>query len=261
MVAAIVARSGTERAEHAIAEIESALARGENVVLIGETGKPRWSRWCIQDDTNQAPSLRRSDFSIQSWGCALLELVRDPQWPSYRLRAEVRHVESHQHGDVGLFLAHHEHHAAQGVVHQMVRLSFQDIQPGTPIRLAPYIRGDGGDRPLDLAIEGVSNNLNVAPGFRRTTWRKLVVEVTPNTVRAFWEGDQPIGTIPVKDIVRHTADVLKKRQALVPEKLWEKISKGDFAARGSLGLFVNRGSAAFRSVVIEPDPRGFLDVE
>lgn len=261
ILASFLALSGPEPAERAITDIESALARGENVVLIGETGRPRWSRWCIQDDSLQAPVPRGSTFSVESWGCALLELVRDPQWSCYRLKAEVQHVNSHQHGDVGLFLAHREHQTSHGVVHRMLRLSFNDINPGTPVRLAPYLRSDDGGRPLDLAVEGLSKPLNVAPGFRRTDWRKLVVEVTPNAVRAFWEGDQPIGKVPVKDIVAHTAEALKRRQAQHPEESWKELIEGSFASRGSLGLYVFRGSAAFRSVVIEPDPRGYLDAE
>src|SRR5262249_5485183 len=163
ILAALFAWSGPEPADGAIADIESALARGESVVLIGETGKPRWSRWCIQDDTLQAPVPRGREFSVQSWGCALLELVRDPQWPCYRLRAEVRHDESHQQGEVGLFLAHREHNTTRGIVHQMVRLSFNDIQPGTPVALAPYFRGEDGSRPFDFRVEGISQSLNVAP--------------------------------------------------------------------------------------------------
>jgi serine/threonine-protein kinase len=261
MIAAYLVWNAPEPAERAITNIESALARGKNVVLIGETGQPRWSRWCIQDDTNQAPVLRGREFSVQSWGCALLELVRDPQWPCYRLRAEVRHDESHQHGDVGLFLAHREHNTSRGVVHHMLHLSFNDIQPGTPLRLAPYLRGDENGPSLDIRIGGVSNNLNVAPGFRRTTWRKLVVEVTPTAVRAIWEDGQPIGKLAAKDIIRQTSDALKERAARHPEESWKDLLSGDFAARGSLGLYVFRGSASFRSVLIEPNPRGHLDAD
>ncbi|HTK73924.1 MAG TPA: protein kinase [Gemmataceae bacterium] len=261
ILALIFARSGPEPAERAIADIESTLARGENVVLIGETGQPRWSRWCIQDDANQAPGSRGRGFSVESWGCALLELVRDPQWPSYRLRAEVRHVESHQHGEVGLFLAHREHVTSAGVVHQMLRFSFDDINPGTPVSLSPYLRGDVGGRAFDLRVEGKSRGVNVAPGFRRTTWRKLVVEVTPNTVRAVWDDGQPIGKLPVEDIGRQTAGAVTKQIARQGDESLKDLAKADFAPRGSLGLFVYRGVAAFRSVVIEPDPGGNLDVE
>jgi eukaryotic-like serine/threonine-protein kinase len=261
IVAAIFVWTGSEPAERAIAEIESALARGENVVLIGDTGKPRWSRWCIQDDTRQAPGPRGREFSIQSWGFGLLELVRDPQWPSYRVTAEVKHVESHQHGEVGLFLAHREHDTSGGVVHQLLRLSFDDINPGTPVSLSPHLRGDVGGRAFDFRVEGISRSLNVAPGYRRTTWRKLVVEVTPSTVRAFWDDDQPIGKLPVQEIVRQTAGAVSGQIARQADEWLRVLAKGDFAPRGSLGLFVYRGVAAFRSVVIEPDPRGYLDVE
>jgi hypothetical protein len=182
--------------------------------------------------------------------------VRDPQWPSYRLSAEIRHDESHERGEVGLFVAHREYDTAKGALHHVLQLSFNDIQPGAPVALGPYVRMAGTAHALDLRMEGIRRTFGPGPGFRRTTWRKLVVEVTPTSVRGFWDGGQPIGELPVPAIVRQTADAVEQRLAQEPDRPLRQLILGGFAGRGGLGLFVFRGSAAFRSVVIEPDRRG-----
>jgi hypothetical protein len=70
------------------------------------------------------------------------------------------------------------------------------------------------------------------------------VEVTPEKVRAFWEGEA-IGEISGEQLRKVSRDILTEpRDPIDPPA-------GD-APGVALGLYVHRSTAAFRSVVIEP---------
>jgi hypothetical protein len=65
------------------------------------------------------------------------------------------------------------------------------------------------------------------------------VEVTPETVRPFWEGEALGAAQPV-------AELLEKVPLPGP--------KFEFSPQGGVGLYVERGRASFRNVVVEPLP-------
>ena len=76
------------------------------------------------------------------------------------------------------------------------------------------------------------------------TWRQLAVEVTPEKVWVFWEGEA-IGCISGEQLRKVSREVLTNpRDPIDPPA-------GD-APGVALGLYVHRSTAAFRSVVIEP---------
>ena len=91
--------------ERTIQKIQSELALGRPVTLIGETGEPRWSRW--QSGKSGSHWVLGDDhvFTINSWSLALLELVPDPQSDRFRITAQVRHEKSDTAGEVGLYFA------------------------------------------------------------------------------------------------------------------------------------------------------------
>jgi serine/threonine-protein kinase len=248
--------------------IEQELAQGRAVVLIGETGGPRWSRPRVPTDPAQALTAPDGTFRVKSWGFSLQELVRDPQSESYRLNAEVRHEDSHEHGEVGLYVAHRAYSGLPSHIHQYIRLVFNDVRVpqvvqlpgrkpldflGQPLCFHPVLYADGGPKgPLGGSLSGWRRRCYTPAGPGRTTWRRLAVEVTPEEVRAFWEDHRPAGGLPVQKVVKETEEVLTKLGANDPGHPFVGRVRSDFVARGGLGLYVYRGSAAFRSVVIEP---------
>jgi hypothetical protein len=89
----------------------------------------------------------------------------------------------------------------------------------------------------------------VGPGH----WRKLTVEITPEEVRAFWAEragaswvDHPAGTLSRAQLRQGARSLATNRLDSMPD-----VNPG-FGPRDALGLYVYRGAASFRSVVVEP---------
>jgi serine/threonine-protein kinase len=256
-----------------VKEIERTLAQGQPVTLVRETGRPAWFRWCVGEERTQVSVAGDGTFAVHSWTLCLLELVRDPQQDRYRIRAEVRHENSDTHGpNVGIYLAHRAYPGARGDIHLLTQLGYNDVRnrlelyeqlppnrrPKTPPRnvslvdLFPHLHyaGKGGTQ-WDDAIAGVSGARFKPAGVGGGPWRQLEVTVTPEGLRATWDG-QLVGDLPVPTIVDRLGAALAKRRQWSPDDPFVSQIPSDFPLRGSLGLYVYRGSARFRSVRIEP---------
>jgi hypothetical protein len=83
-----------------------------------------------------------------------------------------------------------------------------------------------------------------ATGAAGKRWRSLRIDVTPQALDIRWEGE-PIAHLSVSTRQREWLGLLKN---LTPSPAL----KNDFAAEGGLGLYVIKGEAAFRNVVVEP---------
>jgi hypothetical protein len=75
-------------------------------------------------------------------------------------------------------------------------------------------------------------------------WRKIAVEIRPETIKVFWEGGC-IATTPRRALMGAAHLIASPDQPLPPNSHL-------FALRGGLGLFVSQGVASFRNVTIEP---------
>jgi serine/threonine-protein kinase len=258
----------------AIEKIEAALDRGESATLIGQSGNPAWSRWIAQTDPNPSPPSSGEFFSMQSWGYAMLELVRDPHCRSFRLKAQVMHLESHEVGMAGLYVGRIESAANSGPVHQMVELSFNDILPPMLARRPdgkPFEFPDMDKTPVAIsnrafAMQGTklpwlpsfvsySKPLCTPRGLGKTGWRNLSIVVTPDSIHAVWENNEALPVdCPLKEMETETAKSLKELRQDSALQPWADAVRPAFQPRGGVGLFVLRGSAAFRNVTIEPLP-------
>jgi hypothetical protein len=101
---------------------------------------------------------------------------------------------------------------------------------------------------LDLAIHmGKGLFFEPAPPLGPSgPWRKLAVVVGPGTIQAFWEtatGEQSIVSAPTPGKV---LDAAREVRLDPPD------SAPDLGPRGALGLYVRRGSASFRQVMVLP---------
>jgi hypothetical protein len=76
-------------------------------------------------------------------------------------------------------------------------------------------------------------------------WRKLAVEVRPESIQVFWD-DKCFVTVPRGKLIRSAMPLVHERdQALAT-------NPPQYAPRDGLGLYVSQGVASFRNVVIEP---------
>jgi hypothetical protein len=92
-------------------------------------------------------------------------------------------------------------------------------------------------------------------------WRLLEVEVTPEWIKVFWEGEQITTTWggkpadgcdpkkPLQWACTFMGNTLVHRKEGAHEPV---VADAELALGDGLGLYVEQGVAAFRSVVIEP---------
>lgn len=255
-------------------QIEATLRKGAPAVLMADTGFPAWYEWLTGKETTQISTADDGTFSVHTWNCCLLELVRDPQWSSYRFRAEIHHQHRSEAAGVGLFFLHREYPTATRPIHSSARVLFDDIRginegfaginPRTPVpvpdlnpvRLESLLYQDANPvATCDQSIGALSPRVFKPAGPANHVWRSVAVEVTPQTIRIFWD-DQCVGEVARKALVEPARGQLAP--FLHPGIEMPQTPEDDptFPVRGSLGLCVVNGSAAYRNVVLEPLPAG-----
>ncbi|MDR3636345.1 MAG: serine/threonine-protein kinase, partial [Isosphaeraceae bacterium] len=265
--AAVFSRDNPDRT---IQDIQGELAAGRAVVLIGPTGKPRWSRW--RSGASRAQAVRNSDnsYNIHSWTLSLLELLPDPQVERYRIRAQVRHEQSDVAGEVGLYFARKSQQQKATDVQAFTQVSFNAIRGADDLR-ARLGAGEDAKFPRatrDNVVELFSHLYADRPSYPYTErriveavgprfkprevhdlWHDLEVIVTPEIVKVRWNGT-PF-SMPVPEIRRNVASDLARRPPQ-PDNPLSQCEVPAFDVRGGLGLYVWRGSASFRAVSVTP---------
>jgi serine/threonine-protein kinase len=229
-----------------IEAIQKRLARGYSVVLVGSSGVPDWFQWRAIPGAF-APRNPEDPLCLSGTFLSLLELLPDPGIERYRLRAEVKHLLG-ETGDLGIYVGYSLQTVTTGDVHCYIPLHFRDLVPpaGEVNRVAmnlchyhlPSLIDKVGFSPRSANL-GIQRLVDGDPG-----WRRLTIEVTAEKVRAFWEGGL-LGEIGRSQINRSADSMLVAR----PDA---RTIRAQFAARDALGLYVNKCTAAFRNVVIEP---------
>ena len=132
---------------------------------------------------------------------------------------------------------------------------FRDLPGFSPINsvmLEPRFWSDpryGAD--WDSTGRGRNPRLCVPNGGEK--WRDLVVEVTPQGLRGYWEGKQPVGRPSTPSDVIESADdeVVKQRLARPADPSVAAVGP-HYVPRGGIGLYVQRATGSFRNVIVEP---------
>jgi serine/threonine-protein kinase len=237
------------------------LGAGKPVTLIGDLGGPKYSHWAFGGGNVDVNSHR--EFQIDAFSRGLLELLPASLPSMFILRAQVLQP-TVTPSEAGLYFAFSEQGTSQGVVQSFMTLSFSEREddshnPDDKAKKAPAVkqakapqvllnlhsfRGQGtvpGDSRRGST--GVARKIPLRPQGTPALWRTLAVKVMPQAVEAFWEG-KSIGTW-------HRDDPL-----FGPRRLFEGFAEIDprkaLAPEGGLGLYVFRGEAAFRQVIVEP---------
>jgi tRNA A-37 threonylcarbamoyl transferase component Bud32 len=260
-----------------IERIQARLRRGEAVTLIGDKGKPAWSRWEL--GKGLIDPLPDGTFSLSSTfaGGAALALLPDPQG-SYRFSAEA-HLERFGHrGSVGLCFALSEHSTTPGVQQCYCLLIFNDQEvlwpdpkeepprdpkTGQELPLRPKFcaadfavrhsskEGKGGGELLARHIALFPQALNT-PNKERP-WHSLAVEVRAKGFDLLWDSDPPVHVNRQK--LLDALDWRKRRFPAGHPLFIAPELKPQFSPREVLGLYVYNARASFRNVRVEPLPQ------
>jgi serine/threonine protein kinase len=245
------------RQQAALAAHERNLDLAQKVTLIGERGRPGYSRW--RSDTTLAKVVDAPDgaFTVQCWEHGLLELLPDARLQCYRFSADVRHEQqTNQESRVGIYFLHSGHQEGKRVAHFHCNVGFNDlVEVGTRDANGAHRGNAVGVQAHRQYPAGLIRHAFVYPTpevlFTPARpvgalgpWRKIAVQVRPKTITVYWEESNKVET--PRDMLMIGAKWLS-RPELPPLR-----TEPQFAPRNGLGLFVSQGVASFRNVVVEP---------
>jgi hypothetical protein len=248
------------RAADPLTEIETQLRRGEPVTLIGATGEPVWHQWRFGQAKAQHSLATDGTFSLHTWAHSMLELLPDPFCPAYRLEAEIRHLQSEDSGDVGLYFLHPD--TPDQHFGFLCRLVFNDVKdiskmlerqnpnvtfpPGTHAWFQPLLF-----RAPELGKQDHVTSLS-SRQFRQSggrVWRKLEVVITQEKIQALIDGER-LGVLDRNDIARGVQQLFDKD--IVSADLVAQRDDPSIRPGTGLGLMISQGSASFRNVRVIP---------
>jgi hypothetical protein len=230
---------------------EERLLRGEAVTLVGVRGGPARSRWVTEPAAVLDAARHEHAFTMHGMSLYALELSAAVPLPRYRLRAQVRHVEGDTGSRVGLYCLYNCRATPDGLEHFQGDLTLNDKGPGPArvlhLALRRYHASERVPRVNNTSVAGPVRLTTPPPAVNKAgPWHDLALVVTPQRVQAFL-GDTLVGTLERRDFPQRTFSLFDGKG--IPADL-----PPPFPVGGGLGLFVYRGAACFRNVVLEPLP-------
>src|SRR5262249_39402492 len=190
-------------------QIDRRLAAGEEVVLI-EDRPPRWHRWVVGKEGAEFTRAEDGAFTIHAWTFGMVELAR-PATDRYRFSAEVRHLKGATPCHVGLFFALRQLGEDAVKAPFFVRVFFDDVHDAGErhdrvlAQLGDDVPEDLKGKPRPLNVVNLNARLHLGTGWVgggvegptahfgsfqaskgvNPAWRRLVVEVMPERIRAW----------------------------------------------------------------------------
>jgi serine/threonine-protein kinase len=253
--------------ERPLRQNQARLDQGQDVTLVGETGKPAWFRWRNGEDKSQISVESDGTFAIHTWSLCLLELLPDPRHDSYRVSASVRHrLSSQNSAEVGLYFAHHSQPGPRGEMHLFLEMIYNDVnsnrdrpRPTTRplpeesfVDFRPYFYGEVDDHwTWNRNMAGKHAPKFLPAGYPGERWRNLEILVTSDKVQGFWDG-APTGELSIAWLGEEIQKDFTRARALRPDDSFLARMPSELRLRGGLGLYVRHGSACFRNVSITP---------
>jgi hypothetical protein len=215
---------------------------------------PQPGRWVC--GTGKAVSSEKGVLRLEPIGrcIGLYQLQQRVPWRRYRFRAHLQHA-GQQTGTIGVFVNRAERSLYDRIEHWFLSLSFAERRqlppsaPGKPPRatancqLHRYRPPSGPDRGFTMANQ-IPRQHQYYP--KRGKQRQLTVEVTPETVRGYWD-EEPT---PSWNLIR--AAGMKETVQLLGSLVrpWKK-GPPLLPAQGGLGLYCNEGALVCRGLMVE----------
>jgi hypothetical protein len=256
LTAAVVPFVGPEAdlaTEPAVVAIQDELNRQRPVTLIGDDGERPPCRWIGRGAFVSRPASTPLHATVPQGQQALLLLLPDPIYATYRFEGEVR-VDSYPRGTIGLFVGHTVHDGPRGATHTQVVATIHHIVAQAPNEAQPKLylsllipnRAKAG---TDHPLQGVQPRAKTPDG-----WYHIAIEVDGLENMRLTIQDKYVATL-ARDVRFDIARMLAKRgqdeergrgvdqvNALVPI----------CPPRGGLGLFLQEGTFSIRNVKVTP---------
>jgi serine/threonine-protein kinase len=240
--------------------IEAALAAGQSVRLLGETGEPRWYRWRSASTRSQSALAEDGTFEISSWKSACrVELLPSMPQRDYRITAEVRHVSGDRLGSCGIYFMNNIYPVDKEEVQYGIVLRLDGVSrpkqgpfPGNPLILEGRLYCDGIDEVnLDSGFVLPRDAENLIQPWATFPWHILELTVSPASIRITLD-EKPAGTVTTRQLEQELLFFHAHAGGRMSNYLRQLPPDAGPTPRGGLGLFVSRATATFRNVVVTP---------
>ena len=263
-----VAESPTSRAE-----LEAALGRGEEVTLVGPTGRPNYYRWQHGETTLFPTDGSDAPANLKTLVSSRLALVEDPMCDHYRIRAEFQQASTvRTKGLIGLWFGV-DLPIEDQMLHYVVQMEWSEFyigNPDSPIgngqtyrdihRLHGRLQADTyPENTLGIHTYGIDSFLFEPYHYKaEKSWRTIEIEVSPAGFQVKFQLDPPpaklVDAFPVSSdrLNDDMNEYVKKycNTVQIPEPEYQPI----WTPRGPLGIRATSAIVSFRNVVLTPLP-------
>lgn len=242
------------------------MKRGESVVLLGETGVPKFPRMHLEANAVGTSAQGDNACEFHAFDICLLELLNDPGIDRYRVSFEVKQLPGKDTDTttdfVGVYIGYASAAAPDGATsHGMIAVTWKDRdRPGDPknpgvhavnVERLGFIQHPNRRSWIDPSRPA---SFKFRPNHRLPgEWRTVEVEVTPERLTLKWPAALDKTEIEWPD----------SRPKKEFEKLKRSLDASIFGAGGVLpewsprmpfGVLAQRASVAVRNVSIAPLP-------
>lgn len=259
-----------------LADMQKRFNDGEEVVIVGEKGLPKWGKWIAgKAEVTDAPTGDGTAFIRPFSECALVLFT--PPSDSYRVNFELRHTEAKDINDtdnsrVGVFLYQQQQSGNGFTVDSYQTITYHDCE-GRPTGIPTPSQKLSVENRLYYECEEqrhTAKNIQefadsmitfpvqiIMPG----AWRKLTAEVCPTGVRIFWASDCEAA---LQEIAYYPVDLLNQRYAhhrntisRLPPAIGLDPNPIPMAwnPSGGLGVWASQSGLSFRNVSVRPISR------
>jgi serine/threonine protein kinase len=238
------------------------LVQEKTATLIPEKGSPAYTRWVLNNQAHVG--IDRKGYFYVAADLGVLELVREVPFEGYRIRAKICQTKGDQQANVGVFFGGRDY-----TTDSLRAIACQRFDYNDTFDRRAHLKREGLAEPflrdnvasVSNVIEGLlddGTSWSSRPGgtliayfkpagFKGGAWRSVVIDVIPERVTVSFDDSKPTAI----DMTRHK---LSPQPAADPRLVILNNLTSAFDPQGSIGLWVNRGTAAFSDVVIEPLP-------
>jgi serine/threonine protein kinase len=242
-------RSDDEPIVERLLEIESRLNAGQTVNLIGSDRKPTWHSKLVGHPSVDRHPLEDGVCSIRGNDRSLVELVRNPPRSGFRYEIDVRLGDTFALGEAGLFVAHTLRIAPEGPEHWLYALLLSESKQTDRVVVRPCLmryRDEIGNTPSclqqhQLACKRFPRRHAQASGL----WYQLAVEVTPDAITAFCEGNL-IFELKASELP------IVSRSMLTISPAFDDRFPGCASTEGGIGLCITGANVSCRKAVVKP---------
>jgi hypothetical protein len=246
-------------------ELENALNGSEPVVLIGETGLPRYPYWENVPVTFQESPYRDDSCTFESVRSSELELVPQELAPtSFDLEFDVRHNSDRQReSKVGVYFKKctwdqsTDYSASSQFEIELhdfilpVEVRGKKAPPPQAILVcARVFREVAGKRDEPTPNTVLRHNIVPLEEKMERIWRRLRIESRPDSLAVYCLENGMKNAFKPRPVPRQLLDLIANELAKKFPDRENQNARPEWEARGAIGLFANRANVSFRNVVI-----------